>query len=373
MTSPQQLLNFDGKVSHDSSCSLPTPQLEVHVAPLGLVKRTPPKHSPVFETYWRFAAERQAIFHRRLAGAPAPWTEDKILQRYKFTNAYRASDRVSQYLIQHVIYNSTHSYEDTIFRILLFKVFNRIDTWMRLAPAVQPLCYKTGDLIELESILSAALSNGERIYSAAYIMPSGTSIYGYKNKHKTHIRLLRDAMRNGLTDKLVSSKSMSVAFKHLRAIPTIGDFLAYQYVTDINYAEVVNFSEMDFVVPGPGARDGIRKCFTDLGEYSEADIIKMMAEKQEDYFRRYELNFLSLWGRPLQLIDCQNIFCEVDKYARVYHPEITGLSGRIRIKQTFKPKHSVPKVWYPPKWNLNQRIGQEPDLRDPLRWQLSLC
>ena len=34
----------------------------------------------------------------------APWTSDYILQTYKFTNTYRASDRVSQYLINNVIY-----------------------------------------------------------------------------------------------------------------------------------------------------------------------------------------------------------------------------------------------------------------------------
>ena len=38
-------------------------------------------------------------------------------------------------------------------------------------------------------------------------------------------------------------------------------FLAYQYLIDLNYAAGLGFSEMDFVVPGPGARDGIRKCF----------------------------------------------------------------------------------------------------------------
>ena len=38
---------------------------------------------------------------------------------------------------------------------------------------------------------------------------------------------------------------------------------------------------MDFVVPGPGARDGIRKCFIDYGGYSENDIIKYVTEIQE--------------------------------------------------------------------------------------------
>ena len=73
------------------------------LAPLVHVKLAPALPTVAYDTYWRFAAERQAIFFRRFAGAPAPWTDDPILQRYKFTNAYRASDRVSQYLIREVI------------------------------------------------------------------------------------------------------------------------------------------------------------------------------------------------------------------------------------------------------------------------------
>jgi hypothetical protein len=76
-------------------------QTQLQVAPPALPPSVRP--SNVFDTYWRFAAERQEIFFRRLAGAPPPWTADSILRRFKFTNAYRASDRVSQYLIKRVI------------------------------------------------------------------------------------------------------------------------------------------------------------------------------------------------------------------------------------------------------------------------------
>src|SRR5436309_114238 len=87
------------------------------------------KTTVVYDTYWRFAAERQRIFFRRLKGVVPPWTADPILLRHKFTNAYRASDRVSQYLIRHVIYEGDQSPEEIFFRTLLFKFFNKIETW----------------------------------------------------------------------------------------------------------------------------------------------------------------------------------------------------------------------------------------------------
>jgi len=116
---------------------------------------------------------------------------------------------------------------------------------------------------------------------------------------------------------------------------------------------------MEFVVPGPGARDGIRKCFRSLGGLAEADVIRLVAERQQLEFERLGLAFKSLWGRDLQLVDCQNVFCEVDKYARLAHPDILGLSGRTRIKQTYSPTLDPISYWYPPKWGLNERIERE--------------
>jgi hypothetical protein len=56
----------------------------------------------VFDTYWRFAAERLAIFYRRYTDPVCPWTSDPILKAFRFTNTYRVTDRVSQYLIREV-------------------------------------------------------------------------------------------------------------------------------------------------------------------------------------------------------------------------------------------------------------------------------
>jgi hypothetical protein len=151
---------------------------------------------------------------------------------------------------------------------------------------------------------------------------------------------------------------MAKAFELIRSYPTIGDFLAYQYVTDINYGPLTNYSEMEFVIPGPGAFSGIHKCFSDLGGLNETEIIKIITDRQHEEFQRLGLDFRNLWGRPLQLIDCQNLFCEVDKYARVMHPEFSGPSGRTRIKQRFTADTQPIEFWYPPKWGINEQIGK---------------
>jgi thymidylate kinase len=325
-------------------------------APYVFTSLEPAKPTVVYDTYWRFACERQRIFHRRVRGEPGPWTNDPILSKHKFTNAYRASDRVSQFLIQRVIYANNASWHDEFIRILLFKLFNKIETWQALIATVgEPIC-ETFDLAIYDRALVDIKKRGA-IYSAAYIMPSGTTVFGCSQKHQTHLRLLERMLEERLPERLLECRSLKDAFTLLRAIPTFGDFLAYQYLIDLNYGRHLKFSEMEFIVPGPGARDGIRKCFSDLGGLSESDVIKMVTDRQEREFERLGLSFESLWGRSLQLIDCQNLFCEVDKYARVKHPEVQGLSGRSRIKQMFTPKASMIRVSYPEKWGLNKKIA----------------
>jgi hypothetical protein len=78
-----------------------------------------------------------------------------------------------------------------------------------------------------------------------------------------------------------------------------------------------------------------------------------MSDTQEKHFDRLGLRFSGLNGRRLQLIDCQNLCCEVDKYARAAHPDISGYSGRTRIKQRFAPLDNALTAWFPPKWGIN--------------------
>lgn len=320
---------------------------------------SPAKVTPVYDSYWRFAAERQHVFFNRIIGTARPWTSNAVLATYKFTNAYRASDRVSQYLIRNVIYRDDlpASEDEIFFRILLFKLFNKIDTWVLLESELGPLTFSDYSFRRYDTVLARAMKRGTRIYSAAYIMPPGSSAFGHPAKHQNHLCLLERMMADELPKKLTDSHSMQQGFELLRAYPTIGDFLAYQFVTDVNYSTITDFSEMDFVVPGPGARDGLRKCFADPGGLNEPELIRLMADIQEAEFERLNINFPSLWGRRLQLIDCQNLFCEVDKFARVAHPDIAGRTGRTRIKQKFSPTSKPLVFWYPPKWGLNDRIA----------------
>jgi hypothetical protein len=317
---------------------------------------TPARPSPLYDVYWRFAVERQAVFFRRYRGEPYPWTDDRIITEYKFTNAYRASDRVSQYLIREVIYSGSQEPEEVFFRTMLFKLFNKIETWELLRNEFGEPTYASFNDSAYDSVLTAAMARKQSIYSAAYIMPSGSRKQGSTKKHRSHLQLLRHMMEDEVPARLGTLRTMKAAFELLLSYQMIGEFLAYQYVTDLNYSTLCDYSEMEFVVAGPGASDGILKCFDSLGGLTEAEIIRLVTDRQHLEFERLGLDFETLWGRPLQLIDCQNLFCEISKYSRVSHPHLKGVANRTRIKQKYRPNGKPLPLWYPPKWGINDDI-----------------
>jgi alpha-glutamyl/putrescinyl thymine pyrophosphorylase clade 1 len=314
--------------------------------------------TPVFDTYWRFASARQQIYLARVQGLPRPWTHDPILGHYRFTNCYRAADRVSQHLIRDVIYKGDQDWEEVFFRTVLFKLFNRSSTWHRLCGAVGTPTWSEYRFDRLDEVLSGSRGAGERLYSAAYVIPPPR--LGEGRKHRNHLRLIELMMAASAPARIADARSLREVFEILRSFPAFGNFLAYQFAIDLNYANTLDFDEMEFVVPGPGARDGIRKCFGVAAHGIEADIIRYVTDTQERHFARLGLSFPTLGDRRLQLIDCQNLFCEVDKYARLAHPDVAGISGRTQIKQHFRQDPAPLTAWFPPKWGINDRLTASP-------------
>lgn len=315
----------------------------------------------VYDTYWRFAAERQAAYYRRLMDPVGPWSDDSIINGHRFTNAYRAADRVSQYLISDVQYREDRAQapNELFFRTMLFKIFNKIETWETLEEELGAISWQSADLDKIANILSKEIEAGKRIYSAAYIMPSPN--FGHKRKHANHIALLARMMDDGLSAKVEKARTLGDVYRKILSYPGLGPFLAFQYTIDLNYSNITNFSEEDFVVAGPGALDGISKCFANASDVKPSEVINEMVNRQESEFARLGLKFDGLFGRPLMPIDCQNLFCEISKYARAAHPDVVGISGRTRIKQKYKPARLSPaQPFFPPKWGLDVPLLETP-------------
>lgn len=318
------------------------------------------RRKDVTRAYWYLAAERQRIFERRQAGQVAPWTDDPILRRFRFTNPWRASDRVSQFLIRDVVYTDRgFGADDLLTRIVLFRLFSKPATWRAIESELGPVTATTVADHRLPVLLERLQQRGA-IYTNAFILCANKA-YGHDRKYLNHLALVRHMMSRGRLAKAVARASrLSEVYEALTAFPLIGPFMGYQLAIDINYSELTDFSEDEFTVPGPGAVRGIEKAFPGAKSRDREAIIHRMVDEQEEACARYGIEPPRLLGRRrLHAIDCQNLFCELDKYARVQFPELT--SNRSRIKATFTPSAEPLEIFYPPKWGLATATSERRD------------
>ncbi|KAG5645615.1 hypothetical protein DXG03_005606 [Asterophora parasitica] len=315
----------------------------------------------VFDTFWKWATERKAIDDRRRLGIPQPWSDDPIFQNYAFCNTFRVLDKLSQYIIREVIEKGPQDPDEVLFRVVLFNIFTKIETWELLADKLGPLTWARYNRKDYERVLTKAKKKGTTLYTGAFQKPAPK--LGFKEAHVNHLCLLEIFMENDLPGRFRSAKYLAEIYEFLLSFHSMGEFSTYQLILNLSYTNLFNFSEEDFVVPGPGASSGLGKMFG-LSKVAaakaqspdiEEDIIRWMVDNQAAQFERLGLEFTGLGPDrlPMELVDVEHALCEVDKYSRKAHPGIRGKSTEIR--NSFKPSAAIypstivlPKAWQHP-------------------------
>lgn len=278
------------------------------------------------DLFWWLANTRYQMYENRLlAGVPVP-SGDPILDNNRFTNTFRASDRVSQRLIR-LQQEGPQDEHSLVFRTLLFKVFNREETWDYLEECDLTTHW---DPSALKSVLD---SYEGPIFSGAYVMVN-KMLEGVP-KHHFYIDAIDGVLKYNL-GAVLQAQSLDELVRVLRSVPGFGPFLSYQYAIDLNYSALFRFSENDTVVAGPGALRGLQKLFGNS---------RMASNKIMDLALERDRGPLLMGVRPMHLIDVQNMLCEYDKYTRVAH----GESGR--MKQRYRPNpEPLPDPVWPESW-----------------------
>ena len=190
-----------------------------------------------FENYFYFAKERMNIFWNRYKGKNPPFSKDPIFQTYKFTNAYRCLDRVSQYLIKDVIYapeSKKLNEESIILRILLFKIFNKIETWQDIEKGLGGLVtVKSFKVDRVNKILKKRMET-DSIFANSYMLTG--MAYGrfkggdnFNHKHERYIQVLNDEMMDPKFIKSVlRAKGLKDIYESFLGITYVAKFLAMQ-------------------------------------------------------------------------------------------------------------------------------------------------
>lgn len=324
-----------------------------------------PNDNLTYLFYW--CCERMNIFWKRYNGEQYPWTDDEILQQYKFTNVYRVLDRSSQYMLRTVIYNGKqYSPEDMFFRILLYKHFNLPDTWDALIKEFGDITYDTG----WENIARFLDDRGRQditIYSNAfmltgwfYSLPEYANIRG-TSKHRGYFEVFkRRIFDNGKIDAFLNAASFEELFGMFKGLEPFSDFMSQQYCLDLNYSPLYNFTENDFVAVGPGSKRGIQFAFKGDHRDDSEVVIRWTQEHFEELMTKFCQDSGMIWN-PLPwesvptLTNIQNCFCELSKYAKCMGVQFKkNTKGRMKNLYT-TPKSEIPYM-FPRKWNVKMPL-----------------
>ena len=324
------------------------------------MKLLAPLNTPLKDLYWHFAYERMEMFH----GTP---TEDEVLKGIKFTNCYRAADRVSQFLIGNILYpggvaDPEHNDPNQLLcDVLLFKLFNRIETWQHWDN--QGLSRDWTEF-EWEYFADAADVMEPPRFNAAYITPMWITPPGFDEfepvKTTRALQTIQWCLEHGVAESLIGLTA-SQAFDQLSQVPNFGPFLTYQLVTDLGYSEMYGWGENSFTKAGPQAREGVAQLTNQKGHPEKT--IQWMKEHQREEFARLGLPFRNLFGRDLTLIDCQNLFCEFTKYIKISGRVTKNLVynvGSTKKRYRVYRRTGIPhQLWFPNKWGVNLDIPEE--------------
>lgn len=267
-----------------------------------------------------------------------PWTNDEILQNYKFTNVRREHDKETKWLIKNICSNSSLSLKNKILNIILFRLFNKSQTLELIG--LQDFDNKSLN----SSIIKVKLRDKKDVpfFSNAFYTSGPKSVANklFKNEENLVIKIiLLVHLYNSkkISENIVKCKSQNQVYNLLLSLPGIGKFLAYQIFVDLTYTPFFLFSENEFVIAGPGCIKGLNYIFEDFSGMNYEESLFWLRDNQIKLFSPFKYNpdelfsDLAKYDRFLNIMSLENCMCEISKYIRCLKKE-----GRPRIRYSGK-------------------------------------
>lgn len=313
------------------------------------------------KAFFAYAREREAIRLRRAKGT-RPLTQDPILAQYRFCNVEREHDTVTRWLAEYVRggIGPTGEYagppphvqlDDLLLAVVLFRWFNRVTVgeaiWLQRdldGSRAWTRFVKSRDVNQLRRSIVAYIGKDGPFVTGSYIIQGWTGMPKLDGVLKCVEHFTATAYSGGdyeegpltweeMTERLLRHQglyTLQQVHGWLRQFPYLGDFMAYEIVTDLSHTPLLNKAPdiMSWAMPGPGAMRGLNRIYgRDL--HSRAGKPAMLAEMQQllkrslaggNWPRRYQ---------PWNMRTVEHTLCEFDKYQR-------ALLGEGRPRQIFK-------------------------------------
>lgn len=270
--------------------------------------------------YW--IKERESVRLLKEANAAKPWTDDTILQQYRFCNVRREDDKVTRWIAKH--WRNPHKNEpDLWFAMVVARLFNLPDTLLEIG---FPIVNSRFPYNDIRWTVHHRRQEGYTVFNGAYIVSTNGRAMDKVDYVLDHV--LRPLWENRKKFRPCHPISLNAWHTSLEAANGLGSFMAAQVVADMKYVAPLNKAHdwHTFAASGPGSRRGLNRVLGNdpQNPWREADWRSKLSELRETV----NAHLAKTLHVTLHAQDLQNCLCEIDKYNRV-------LFGEGRPKQKY--------------------------------------
>ena len=300
--------------------------------------------------FFAFMRKRHQIYLDKTAGKPWPWTDDTILQEYSFTNVFREYDRVTMWFKNNVR-QEMRDKPEVLLATVLFRWFNRPNVGEAIflqknllestrGPRDKDNFFsawdsylKHGNSDVLKTAILAMCGTGPYVNGAYIILgQQGMSklpgvlacVDVFNNARDSVFMGRRCHWRDVAESCLASPTRLEEVWKWLKQTLYLGDFMAYEIVTDLRHTDLLCGATdiMNWANPGPGAARGLARVTNRgvKGRMIMSSVPKgtmitemwqlLMMSKRPEYWPKRK-------GWPaLEMREIEHTLCEFDKYER---------------------------------------------------------
>lgn len=262
--------------------------------------------------YW--VRERESIRLKKEAGEPPPWTDDEILQRYRFCNVRRMDDKVSQWLLKNW-YEPYFDHPNMLVAVVMARHFN-------LPSALEAVGFPVRWRPDyIKATLRGIKAKGGRIFNGAYM------VRGIGEVDKTEMVVTKVCQPLVNNPPKLDPDSLKNSWEALLPCWGLSSFMAGQVVADLRWAITGKWADASVWAPlGPGSKRGMNRLHERPPKQplsQEQFLEELLALKEQVNKRTPAI------AKRLELGDLQSVCCEGDKYVR-------ALLGEGKPKQLYR-------------------------------------
>lgn len=272
------------------------------------------------EQFVAFIEEREGIRARKKAGYPWPWTQEPILQTYRFTNIHREDDATSIHYQKSV--RDRYGEDEQVFPgTLLYRWFNRISTCDSFFneptfanKSIYELYIGSGDY---DLLLNKLNQIPTPHVTGAYLIPSPTGYTKGEGVLQYFHMWCAKGWKEQWSEWLQSPPTLQEMYDWIGAAPGLGSFMTAQIIADLKY--LPKFKQCTdwwtFAAPGPGSKKGLNIV---LGQEMDANWTLNGWREALNELNEIVTPMLDEIGiDKLHNQDLQNCLCEFSKFTKV--------------------------------------------------------